>query len=167
GKDNILVENAKSRQELYVNTAMENMYSRREEYPHMPHVQSLLRRSCLLLLCGLSCFTYGCVYEVAYRPNVSLVETMGVEEALHRLQEILLHAIEPPIVQAEVTEDGFLYRTRQVLGGVMTETLLVHRVAFANAVYVRLYPNNVVVVQTSTKVLLARLVFGNNSKTTP
>jgi hypothetical protein len=90
---------------------------------------------------------------------------MGVEEAQHRLQEILLHAIEPPIVQAEVTEDGFLYRTRQVLGGVMTETLLVHRVVFANAVYVRLYPNNVVVVQTSTKVLLARLVFGNKPDT--
>jgi hypothetical protein len=90
---------------------------------------------------------------------------MGVYEAQQRLQEILLHAIEPPIVQAEVTEDGFLYRTRQVIAGFATETLLVHRVAFANAVYVRLYPNNVALVQTSTKVVLARLVFGNKPDT--
>jgi hypothetical protein len=41
-------------------------------------------------------------------------------------------------------------RTRQVIAGFATETLLVHRVAFANAVSVRLYPNNVVLVQTGS-----------------
>ncbi len=131
----------------------------------MPQAQYILRRSCLLLLCGVSFLLHGCIEAVPYRPNVNLVENMGVYEAQQRLQEILLHAIEPQIVQGEVTEDGFLYRTRQVIAGFATETLLVHRVAFANAVYVRLYPNNVVLVQTSTKVVLARLVFGNKPDT--
>ena len=139
----------------------------------MPQGQHILRRSFLLLLCGLSALPSGCSFFQSlfpepipyYRPNAYLVETMGVYEAQQRLQEILLHAIEPPIVQAEVTEDGFLYRTKQVIAGFATGRLLENRVPFANAVYVRIYPNNVVLVQTSTKVVLARLVFGNEPDT--
>jgi hypothetical protein len=90
-----------------------------------------------------------------------MLDTLGVDEARARLQEILLHSIGPPVVEADVTEDGFIYRYTQTIAGFATGALLETRVSFANAVYVTAFPNNVVLVQTSAKYVIGRLVFGN------
>jgi hypothetical protein len=124
-----------------------------------------VRRSLLFLLCVFGLVSGGCIEAIAYRPNENLVENIGVIEAQRRLKEILLHSINPPVVEAEVTDDGFIYRYKQFIAGFATGALLENRASFANAAHVEIFANNVVVVQTSTKYPLARLIFGNEPDT--
>jgi hypothetical protein len=85
-----------------------------------------------------------------------------VPQAQQRLKETLLRAINPQMVDVEVTNEYVHYRYRQVIAGFPTGAILENRVHFLNAARVEVYTNNVVNIRTSAQHLIAQVVFGSN-----
>ena len=115
----------------------------------------------LLSLGLLSACLAGCPRATPYRPNASLVDTLGVPQATQRLKETLLRARAPQIVAADVTEEFMGYRYRQEIAGIATGALPEQRIAFLNVARVDIFPDNTVNIIADNGQLLAQLVFGS------
>jgi hypothetical protein len=120
-------------------------------------------RSLALLLCVgvVSLLSSGCPTVVPYQANDTLITTLGVSQAKKRLQDTVLRAINPQMVEVEVTDDFLLYRFRQVIAGFPTGAVLENRLFFMNAAQVEVFANNIVNVRTAASHLLAQIVFGS------
>jgi len=116
----------------------------------------------VLLGLGLlsACLT-GCPRATPYRPNASLVDTLGVPQAAQQLKETLLRALAPQIVAADVTEEFMRYRYRQEIAGIGTGALPEQGIAFLNVARVDIFPDNTVNIIADNRLLLAQLVFGS------
>ena len=103
----------------------------------------------------------GCPRSAYYRPNASLVNTLGVPQAMQQLKETLLRALAPRIVAVEVSEEFVRYRYRHEIAGIETGGLPEQRIAFLNATRVQVFADNTVNVQADNRVLLGQFVFGS------
>ncbi len=115
----------------------------------------------LLGLGLLSACLAGCPRATPYRPNTSLVDTLGVPQTAQQLKETLLRALAPQIVAADVTEEFMRYRYRQEIAGIGTGALPEQRIAFLNVARVDIFPDNTVNIIADNRLLLAQLVFGS------
>jgi hypothetical protein len=120
-----------------------------------------VRLTVLLGLGFLSACLAGCPRATPYRPNASLVDTLGVPEAAQQLKETLLRALAPQIVAVDVTEEFLRYRYRQEIAGIATGALPEQRLAFLNVAQVDIFPDNTVNILADNRLLLAQLVFGS------
>jgi len=130
------------------------------------HQQDDRRRgwASLITLLGLgllSACLAGCPRATPYRPNASLVDTLGVPEAVQQLKETLTRALTPRIVAVDVTEEFLRYRYRQEIAGIVTGALPEQRLAFLNIARVDVFPDNTVNILADNRLLLAQLVFGS------
>ncbi len=115
----------------------------------------------LLGLGFLSAYLAGCPRATPYRPNTSLVDTLGVPQATQQLKETLLRALAPKIVAVDITEEFLRYRYRQEIAGIVTGALPEQRLAFLNVAQVDIFPDNTVNIVADNGLLLAQLVFGS------
>lgn len=116
----------------------------------------------LVMLLGLlSVCLVGCARSTYYRPNASLVDTLGMPQAAQQLKDTLLRALAPRIVAVEVSEEFVRYRYRHEIAGVETGGLPEQRIAFLNAAQVQVFADNTVDVRADNRVLLAQFVFGS------
>jgi hypothetical protein len=113
------------------------------------------------LLCIVSILSAGCPATVSYQPSERAIDELGVSQARQRLRETLLRAINPQVVEAEVTDEYVHYRFRQAIAGFPTGAILDNRVHFSNAARVDVHSNNTVIVRTSAQHPIAQVVFGS------
>jgi hypothetical protein len=121
----------------------------------------------LLLVCLVSALGAGCVPPVQYQPNEARIDAMGVEPAMHLMRETLLRSINPRIMEVQISQDFLYYRYQQPILGPYgipvgyAPALVEHQVAFLNVGRVEIFSNNLVLVRTSSDLILAQIVFGN------
>jgi hypothetical protein len=92
---------------------------------------------------------------------------MGPDQAAQQLRETLLRSINPRITDVEITTDFLNYRYQQPILGPYgipvgySPALAENRVAFLNVGRVEVFSNNLVFVRTSSEIVIAQIVFGN------
>ncbi len=122
---------------------------------------TLRRGHWLLCLCLALPLLAGCYHALPHAPNERLVDTLGVEQARQQLREVVARSLNPQVVDVEVTDDVLYYRYRLLVAGIPTGAVLDNRIHFLNVVTTEIYRNDVILIRTANKILLAQLVFGN------
>ena len=102
---------------------------------------------------------------IAYRPNLTAVDELGLPEVKQRLSETLGRAVAPPIGSVEVTSHALTYRWHQTLhgpygipmGSVPHDT----QIHFANVINVQIYTNHWVFIWGHPQRILAKVLFAS------
>src|SRR5262245_32049685 len=121
----------------------------------------------LLLICFISMLGMGCPTAVQYQPDAGVVDTLGLPQAQARMKDTLLRSINPRIMEVDVTDDFLRYGYQQQIPGPWgipmgpMPGLVMNQVAFLNVGRVEVFPNNLVFVRTSSDIVIAQVVFGN------
>lgn len=115
----------------------------------------------LLLLCLGAGLLAGCFHALPYQPNEQLVNNWGVEHARQQLRDVVLRSLNPQVIDSEVTDDVLYYKYRLTVAGIPTGAALENRLHFLNVVSTEVYDNDVVIIRTANKIVLAQFVFGN------
>ena len=115
----------------------------------------------LVLMCVVSALSGGCLEPVPLQQPPSLPNTLSVPQAQQLLKETLLRALNPQILNVEVTEDFVTYRYRQAVAWPPNGVLSEKRIALLNIGRVDAFTNNIVQIWTPSHILLGQLFFGN------
>ena len=124
-----------------------------------PHGRSWLR----LLVGVASALAVGCPARIEYRPQVHVVEELGVQQASQRLIDVLSHAINPRVIDLDVTEDVVRYRypLSYLMGHPCGATTLEKRIVFPQVRRIDIFDNHVVFVRGTDERILAQFAFAN------
>ena len=117
----------------------------------------------LLLMSVVGVLTAGCPAPIQYQPAEKLVNEWGVPQAKQRLEEVMSRAINPRIVDMDVT-DAFLryrYPLDYLLGNPSGATTMEKRVVFRDVGRVEIFDNHVVFVWGTDGSILSQMVFTN------
>jgi hypothetical protein len=104
----------------------------------------------------VSVLSVGCPMVVPYQPDEGLVGEIGPKRARQILEETLLRALTPRILDAHVTNKFMHYRYQVGL------TSFDARVYFQNVGRVEIFDNNYVFLRTAGEVVLAQILFAND-----
>src|SRR5262245_22395520 len=87
----------------------------------------------------------GCIKQIAYSPNESLVQSLGVDKARQDLEIVLARSVEPKVTSSEVTDDYLDYRWTQTALGPFYQTIsstVEARIYFENLSRIEVYENH-------------------------
>lgn len=110
----------------------------------------------------------GCATPIAYRPNVAVVDDLGVSEAKRRLSEVLALAIAPRITSVDVTNHAVRYRWHQTVHGPygipMGSVPHEGQVHFANVGQLQIYTNHWVFIWGPPGHLMDKILFQSHEE---